>query len=97
MNFGAGMGAGMGAGIGTGFAIGASAVRTRVCQQIREYVQSNAITIQDSTGTEIDIESLLSRATADHSSLSQPGKVMPLVLALLGVAGFGLLCYLIFF
>lgn len=89
-------GAGMGAGIGAGIAIGVPTGKKRACQQIREYVETHALTIHDETGAEVDIERFLSNAVIDRS-LEQPGKKIVLaILLLLGVATLGIFCFMLF-
>ena len=96
MSFGAGMGAGMGAGIGSGLAIGVSSGKKRACQEIREYIRANRLTIHDSTGADVDADEFLSRAVLDRSSSGERGKLLLAILLLLGLAAFGILSYLVF-
>ena len=96
MSFGAGMGAGMGAGIGSGIAIGVPTGKKQACQQIREYVKTNALTIHDASGAEVDIETVLSKAVLDRSLERPSNKILLAILLLLGVAVLGVLSFLLF-
>ena len=88
--------AGMGAGIGCGLAIGMSSGKKQACQQIRNHVETNAISIHDATGAEVDVETFISSALRDRS-LEQPGKRIALViLVLLGAATLGVLLFMLF-
>lgn len=67
-----------------------------ICQQIREYVKTNALTIHDASGAEVDVDTFLSKAVLDRS-LEQPGKMIVLaILLLLGVATLGILFFVLF-
>ena len=88
-------GAGMGAGIGCGVAIGISTAKKQTCQQIREYVESNAIRIQDASGAEVDIDTLLARAVTDRS-MADGKKAALVILLLLGFVVLAVLAYRFF-
>ena len=97
MNFGAGMGAGMGVGMGSGIAVGVATGRQRTIEQIREYISTNGLTINDPSGQEVDIEEFLSHAASDRLSEGAGRRILLIVLVLLGVAALSLLSYVAFF
>jgi hypothetical protein len=89
-------GAGLGAGIGSGIAIGVPTGKKQACQQIREYAKTNALTIHDALGAEVDIETVLSKAVLDRSLEQPSNKILLTILLLLGVAMLGVLSFLLF-
>ena len=97
MNFAAGMGAGMAAGMGAGIAAGIGAGKKQACQQIRNHVSTNAMTIHDRAGKVVDVESFLADAVQDAPTTSQKRTLLLAILVLLGVVSLGVLSYLVFF
>ena len=98
MSFAAGMGAGMGAGIGAGMAMGVAAGKKRARMEIGDYVRSNAISVHDEGGADIDIETFLANAIDDRPDASRGGKLLLVtLLLLLGLAMLGVCSYLFFF
>jgi hypothetical protein len=67
VSFGGGFATGIGAGIGAGISIGTSSGRKRSAEALRDYFDTNSLTVLDPDGNEFGIESILDELHLNES------------------------------
>ena len=87
--------AGMGAGIGAGIAIEMSSGQKRAQEQIRENLISHELTIHDSTGKDVPLETLLNEAVVAIECANRGWVTAALITLLGGIALFGAIAYFV--